>query len=157
MAGKITTTNKLETMANIEHMQYIKVPAAKVYEAITTEKGLGATWTTRLIVKPEVGFINQFDFNDNYATKMKVVELVENKKVVWECVEADTEPEWVGTAISFELTEKEGNTVVLFGQLNWKEVTDSYRFCNYNWAIFLLSLKSYCETGTGTPYQLRVF
>jgi uncharacterized protein YndB with AHSA1/START domain len=144
-------------MADIEHMQYIKVPAAKVYEAITTEKGLGATWTTQLIVQPEVGFINQFDFDDNYATKMKVVELVENEKVVWECIAADSEPAWVGTSVSFELAEKDGRTAVLFRHLNWKEVSECFRFCNYNWAMFLFSLKSYCETGTGTPYQLRVF
>lgn len=142
-------------MANIEQLVIIKASPAKVYETITTPKGLGATWTNKLIVQPEVGFINEFDFDDDYATRMEVTELVENKKVVWKCVAAETESEWVGTTISFELTEKEGKTIIHFGQLNWKEVTDNYRFCNYNWAMFLLSLKKYCETGTGAPYMVK--
>lgn len=139
-------------MANIEQLMSIKASAEKVYETLTTEKGLGATWTNKLIVQPQIGFINKFDWDDDYATHMEVVELTENKKVVWKCIAAETESEWVGTTISFELTEKDGRTSIHFGQFNWKDVTDNYRFCNYNWALFLLSLKKYCETGTGEPY-----
>lgn len=142
-------------MANIEHLLSIKASPAKVYETITTQEGLAATWTNKLIVQPQIGFINTFDFDDDYATKMEVTELAENKKVVWKCIAAESETEWVDTIISFELTEKDGRTIIHFGQLNWKEVTDNYRFCNYNWAMFLLSLKRYCETGTGAPYQVK--
>lgn len=142
-------------MKNIEHIQYIRTPIAKVYEALTTQTGLGEIWTKKLVVKPENGFVNEFDFNDNYATKMKIVELEENKHILWECIDSD--PEWIGTKISFDLAEKDGVTSVILKQLDWREVTEFYRWCNYNWAMFLYSLKLYCEEGKGMPFQERKF
>jgi hypothetical protein len=38
-----------------------------------------------------------------------------------------------------------------FAHSGWRTVTDMFAACNYDWAQFLASLKSYCETGTGTP------
>lgn len=142
-------------MANIEHINYIKVPAAVVYEALTTQDGLGKVWTNKLIVRPHINFINEFDFDDNYGTKMKVIELSEYQKVVWHCVESDAE--WVGTEISFELTETDKVTSIVLKHTGWKEVTEFYRWCNYNWAMFLFSLKNYCETGKGEVFQERSF
>ncbi|MCV9934655.1 SRPBCC domain-containing protein [Flavobacterium sp. LS1R47] len=142
-------------MEKIEHINYIKSPIADVYKALATQAGLGAVWTEELIVKSELGFINEFNFGDNDNTKMKVVELVQNQRVLWECVDSD--PEWVGTKISFDLTEKNGVTSVVLKHFDWRELTEFYRWCNYNWAMFLLSLKSYCEEGEGTPYQKRKF
>lgn len=142
-------------MEKIEHINYIKAPIAAVYKALTTQAGLGAVWTEELIVKPELGFINEFNFGDDDNTKMKVVELVQNQKVLWECVDSD--PEWVGTKISFDLTNKNGVTSVVLKHFDWRELTEFYQWCNYNWAMFLLSLKSYCEDDEGTPFQKRKF
>ena len=142
-------------MEKIEHINYIKVPIAKVYETLTTQGGLAAVWTEELIVKPELGFVNEFGFGDDYGTKMKITELLENKAIKWECIASD--PEWVGTGVSFELSEKDGVTAVVLKHFGWRKLTEFYQWCNYNWAMFLLSLKSYCEDGKGTPYQQRKF
>ncbi|RKR10101.1 uncharacterized protein YndB with AHSA1/START domain [Flavobacterium sp. 90] len=142
-------------MEKIEHINYIKSPISTVFKALTTEEGLGAFWTEKLIVKPELGFINEFNFGDNDLTKMKITELSPNKRIVWECIESD--PEWVGTKISFDLTEKDGVTSVVLKHFDWRDLTEFYQWCNYNWAMFLLSLKNYCEDGDGTPYQKRKF
>lgn len=142
-------------MEKIEHINYIKSPIATVYKTLTTQEGLYDVWTTELIVKPEVGFINEFDFGDNDTTKMKIVELSPNKRILWECVDSDTE--WIGTKISFDLTEKDGVTSVVLKHFDWRELTEFYQWCNYNWAMFLLSLKSHCEDGEGIPYQKRKF
>ena len=142
-------------MQDIEQINYIKTPIAKVYKALTSEEGLGQVWTKKLIVKPEIDFINEFDFDEADITKMKIIELKENSKIVWECVASD--PEWVGTKISFELSEKDDTTTVVLKHSNWRELTDFYRWCNYNWAMFLFSLKLYCEEDKGTPFQERQF
>src|SRR5688572_26918067 len=140
-------------MERIEHIQYIKQPVSKVYEALTTQQGLSETWTNKLIVKPEPGFVNEFDFDDNYSTKMKITELVENSRIAWECIDSD--PEWIGTIVTFDLAENDGVTSVILRQLNWKSITEFYCWCNYNWAMFLYSLKAYCEEGEGLPFQKR--
>lgn len=130
-------------MESIEHINYIKSPIATVYKVLTSEEGLGAVWTKNLKVKPEVGFVNEFDFDEGYITKFKITELKENHKIVWECTASDEE--WVGTKVSFELKEKEGTTTITLKHYDWKARTDFYRWCNYNWAMFLFRLKNYCE------------
>ncbi|TDF89718.1 SRPBCC family protein [Paenibacillus piri] len=142
-------------MANIEHLQTVHVPASKVYETLTTAEGLSEIWTNELIVNNQIGFINEFRFGSNDITKMRIEELITNKKVMWQCIDSD--PEWIGTTISFDIEEKNGKSFITLRQMNWREVTPFFRSCNYNWAIFLYSLKSYCEEGYGLPYHKRKF
>lgn len=141
-------------MASIEQLNTVKVPALKVFEALTTQEGLAEVWTTVLNVKPETGFINEFTF-DKDTDRMKVIRLIPGQKVEWLVMESD--PQWIGTVISFDLSERNGVTTVVLKQEGWKEVTDFYRFCNYHWGWFLYSLKTYCEEGKGIPYQARKF
>jgi len=142
-------------MANIEQLQTIHVPASKVYETLTTAEGLSEVWTNELIINNQIGLINEFRFGSNDITKMRIEELITNKKIVWQCIDSD--PEWIGTTISFDIQEKNGKSFITLRHTNWKEVTPFYRSCNYNWAIFLYSLKSYCEDGGGIPYHKRKF
>ncbi len=142
-------------MANIEHLQTVHAPASKVYETLTTAEGLAEIWTNELIVNNQVGFVNEFRFGSDDVTKMKIEELIPNKKVVWHCIDSDAE--WIGTMISFDIEEKNGKSFITLRHMNWKEVTPFYRSCNYNWAFFLYSLKCYCEDGEGIPYHKRKF
>lgn len=142
-------------MESIEQINYIKAPVAVVYKALTSEEGLGEVWTKKLKVKPEIGFINEFDFDEEDLTKMEIITLEENSKIVWKCIASDKE--WIGTGISFELTEKNNITTITLKHFDWRERTDFYRWCSYNWAMFLFSLKKYCENNKGLPYQERDF
>ncbi|MDR2281720.1 MAG: SRPBCC domain-containing protein [Sphingobacterium sp.] len=133
-------------MANIELVNYIKAPISIVYQVLTTEEGLAQIWTKKLRVKPQVGFINEFDFNEPELTKMKIITLEENRKIVWECIESDKE--WIGTMVSFELSEQGNKTTVVLSHTDWRVVTEYYKWCNYNWAMFLQRLRNYCEDTT---------
>ncbi|MFD2033882.1 SRPBCC domain-containing protein [Belliella marina] len=132
-------------MESIEQINYIKASSAEIYKTITTEEGLGKIWTKKLKVKPEIGFVNEFDFGEESLTKMKIIALEENKKVIWECIESDQE--WIGTSVSFELSEEGNKTKILLKHYDWRELTDYYRWCSYNWAMFLQRLKNHCENG----------
>jgi uncharacterized protein YndB with AHSA1/START domain len=142
-------------MANIEHIQYVNVSPSLVYEALTTERGLAEVWTQDLQFTAQVGAVNEFGFGDEPPTKMKLTELIPGARMTWHCVDSD--PEWIGTNVSFELADRGDKTAVTLRHTDWREVTEFYRFCNYNWAIFLLSLKQYCEDGAGIHYQARKF
>lgn len=142
-------------MANIEHIQYVNASASKVYEVLTTANGLSEIWTQELVFTAQLGALNEFSFGDEKPTQMEIEDLIPNRKMVWHCVDSD--PEWVGTKISFDIEDKGSKTSVVLRHTGWREVTEFYRFCNYNWAIFLLSLKQYCEEGVGIPFQVRKF
>lgn len=136
-------------MADIRHNLTIKVNPEKVYKAITTKEGLEGWWCKQTVAKPEVGFLNTFTFTPNVVLEMKVTNLVPNQKVAWDCM--NSEGEWKGTKVSFDLEEKDGNTFLRFNHSNWTAITDHYASCNFDWAKFLYSLKMLCETGTGNP------
>ncbi len=87
---------------------------------------------------------------------MDVQELGDNKDVRWHCVEGPEE--WVGTEITFQLSEQDGQTIVLFGHRNWREAVEATAHCSMKWVIFLLSLREYVETGKGkpSPYDLKI-
>jgi uncharacterized protein YndB with AHSA1/START domain len=135
-------------MEAIRHKLVIKETPAKVFDAITTEEGIKGWWAKQTVAKPQVGFVNVFTF-ENDRNEFRVTELVPNRKVEWLGVQAFEE--WIDTTISFNLEEKDGKTILRFAHSGWKEATDTFAVCSYDWAQFLRSLKSLCETGTGSP------
>lgn len=133
---------------DIRHNVVIKTAPPVVYQAITTQEGLSNWWAKQTTAKPEVGFLNTFTFGE-FKNEMKVTDLVPQKRVAWQCIRSIDE--WMNTTISFDLEERDGRTLVRFVHGDWEVVTDTYAACNYDWALFMKSLKSFCETGSGTP------
>ena len=137
-------------MAEIRHYLLIRARPGVVYRALTEQSGLAAWWTRETVAEPRVGSIAEFKFGDRYHNKMTLTALEPDRRVEWECFEGDKE--WVGTRFVFELEEKEGRTILRFGQLDWRQETDFFALCNTTWAHYMQSLKQYCETGEGTPF-----
>jgi uncharacterized protein YndB with AHSA1/START domain len=135
-------------MTAIRHNVVIKATPDKVYQAITTRQGIESWWCKQTTAKPEVGFVNVFIFG-KFRNEMKVTDLVPDKRAEWECIQSIDE--WMDTRISFDLEEKDGKTILRFTHGAWRAVTDTFAGCNYDWALFMKSLKSFCETGKGEP------
>ncbi len=135
-------------MAEIRHNVVIKATPEKIYQAITMQEGLANWWAKQTTAKPDVGFVNTFTFG-TFRNEMKVILLNPNKKVEWKCI--NSIEEWMDTNISFDLEEKEGRTLLRFTHSGWRAVTDTFAGCTYDWGRFMTSLKSFCETGAGTP------
>lgn len=124
---------------------------ATVYRALTEEDGLRGWWTHQAVARAEVGFIAEFRFGDRYHNKMRIVRLDRDACVEWVCLEGDGE--WVDTSFIFNLESEGERTVLRFCHCAWRETTDFFASCNYQWAYYMRSLKALCETGEGTPYQ----
>jgi uncharacterized protein YndB with AHSA1/START domain len=135
---------------DIVHRIGIEAPAPKVYAALSTLDGLAGWWTQQVSGKPEVGGVLQFRFDNQGGSDMQVVELSPSRRVVWDCVAGA--PEWIGTRLSFELMETDGETVVLFAQRGWREQVQFMHACSTKWGSFLMSLKALIETGKGAAY-----
>ena len=140
--------------ADIRINVVIKATSEKVYSAVTTQEGLEGWWCKQTTAKPELGFVNVFTFG-KFRNEMKVTKLTTNRKVEWKCINSIEEQ--IGTEIFFDIEEKDGTTIVRFAHAGWRAVTDTFAGCTYDWAIFLKSLKSFCETGSGTPSQKILF
>jgi uncharacterized protein YndB with AHSA1/START domain len=138
-------------MPDIRHRVVMSAPLAQVYSAIATKDGL-SDWWTRDGVRGESTEGSKIEFyfgQPEPAAVMEVTRLDPDGQVSWTCVGGADE--WVGTELTFALTPKDGETVVLFTHANWRDPSDFMAHCSARWAYFLLSLKSLVETGKGTP------
>lgn len=141
-------------MVDIIHRIGIKAPAARVYAAIATLEGLARWWTEDVTGSDQVGGRITFTFRTptgdlKGAMVMEVQQLSPDNLVRWRCV--DGPAEWVGTEITYELSQGDDQTIVGFGHRHWREALDFTAHCSMKWATFLLSLRASVETGSGQP------
>ncbi len=135
-------------MPDILHRVGIRSSVADVYNALTTREGLAAWWTNNTQGEGQVGGVLQFRFGAG-GFDMKVLELRPGERVLWEVI--DGPPEWIGTRVSWELRQEGDYVIILFKHEDWKEPVEFMHHCSTKWGIFLMSLKSLLETGTGAP------
>jgi uncharacterized protein YndB with AHSA1/START domain len=137
----------------ILHAVQIKASRAKVFQAITTQAGLSSWWSTSITVEAGVGGVIDFQFMEGFNPNMKVTKLEPERSVHWRCVGGHDN--WLDNTFSFELTDKGENTGLMFTQIYARELSDEvYGTYNYNWGYYLDSLRLYCETGTGKPFEV---
>jgi uncharacterized protein YndB with AHSA1/START domain len=148
-------------MVDIIHRIGIKSPAAQVYKALSKIKGLANWWTNEVEGDEQVGGKIEFTFRTETGEVkgqmiMEVQELNPGKNVRWRCV--DGPEEWIGTDITFELSQQDDQTIIIFGHRNWREAIEFTAHCSMKWAVFLLSLREYIETGKGkpSPHDLKI-
>jgi uncharacterized protein YndB with AHSA1/START domain len=84
-------------MPDIRHLVFIKSTTEKIYEAITTQKGIASWWSIHNNAKPQPGSLYRISFGGDYYKEIKVAELFPNKRVVWEILHAT--PEWLNTKL----------------------------------------------------------
>lgn len=141
-------------MADIIHRIGFDVSASEVHKAVSTVEGLSRWWTEE--VEGESGPGGRIDFT--FRTKagdvigrmgMEVTGQDAPEQLRWRCV--DGPPDWIGTRITFDLSEQDGRTILNFGHRDWAEPGESMAHCSMKWAVFLLSLKDYVQTGKGRP------
>jgi hypothetical protein len=141
-------------MPDILHKVGIKSSSPdNVYQVLTTVYGLSGGWTSDTQGERKVGGVLRFRFGDG-GFDIKVLELKPGQRVLWRV--ADGPEEWLGTKISFDLTQNGEWIVVLFKHQGWKAPVEFMHHCSTKWAVFLLSLKSLLETGEGAPWPNEI-
>ena len=141
-------------MVDILHRIGIKAPIAQVYQSIATRDGLANWWTVDTRGESRVGGQLEFVFiaptgEQMGAMVMDVQVLNAPSEVRWRCTGGP--PEWIGTDITFELSQQDDKTIILFGHRSWREAIEATYHCSTKWAVFMLSLREYVGTGKGKP------
>jgi len=142
-------------MVDIIHRIGIKASPAEVYGALSTVEGVAGWWTRETAGESKVGGVMTVRFFDHGAVTEKgrmdleVTRLDPGKEVRWR-VKAGPQ-EWIGTDVTFSLSQADAQTVIVFGHRNWREAVEFTAHCSMKWATFLLSLRELVETGRGRP------
>lgn len=135
---------------SIKQLFHIDASREKVFEAISTIKGLSNWWTTDTKGEVSQGGIIRFRFAENGGPDMKVIESRPPESVTWECLESPHG--WVGHTFSIRLDDNAGKTRVRFSHEGWIEQDDSYAICSFAWGRYMESLRQYCQTGKGEAF-----
>lgn len=148
-------------MVDIVHRVGIKAPIEKVYSAVATTEGVRGWWTRETTGdatpggRIDVRFLSPAGDEIGEMT-IEVTALEPDRRVEWRVVAGPEE--WIGTDVTFELTQEGDYTILLFGHRNWREAVEFTAHCSMKWAAFLLSLRRFVETGTGkpSPHDLKI-
>ncbi len=98
-----------------------------------------------------------YHYKDVHICKMKLVEVIPNKKVVWLVMDnhfsfTSDKSEWVNTKIIFEISEKDGKTQLRFTHEGLVPEYECYQVCFDAWTSYIQgSLKNLIVTGKGKP------
>lgn len=136
----------------------VQAPPRRLYQALTTQKGLQGWWTEHCSVGDGVGARSTFYFGETWKI-MRTASLKADAEVRWTCTDSriaapglKRADEWIGTDIVFRLSPRGEHTLLQFEHIGLTPQIECYALCASGWHQFLGSLKQYAETGKGAPY-----
>jgi uncharacterized protein YndB with AHSA1/START domain len=140
-------------MKTIIHVTELAAPPDRVFEALSTLPGLAAWWTTKVEGDAGPTGVIDFTFDGDFNPTMQVTCFDAPAMLSWKCV-AGVE-QWRENTFRFWLEAHGAGTRLRFRQDYASELSDDdYGSYNYEWGYYLESLRQYCETGTGKPFQV---
>ncbi|AWH86986.1 ATPase [Flavobacterium album] len=129
--------------------------SAEVFKAVTNVRGW---WSEQVEGGTEKqGDEFTYQYKDVHISKMKLEEVILNKKVVWRVLNnhfsfINDDSEWVGNRIIFEITEKNGKTELRFTHEGLVPDYECYKVCFDAWTSYIRgSLHNLITTGKGQP------
>jgi hypothetical protein len=96
----------------------------------------------------------EFWFGEFCAGEMEVTVRKPHELVRWH-VTPKAASDWVDTEVELKIFRVDKQTVLHFRHSNWHEDAKMFPHCSLGWAIFLLSLKEFVETGSAEPHFLN--
>lgn len=137
-------------MARIALATTINAEAADIIKALDSAEGLAGFWTEDIAYEG-VGGVLTAGFADAPAPFQFRVDEVSDQLVRWTNA-GEFPPFFAGTTVTFTLMPApEGGTMVLFHHDGWASEDMPMPSIAFVWAQVLASLKSYVETGSGSP------
>ena len=127
----------------------------QVFNAINNVRGWWSEAIEGATNKPHSIF--KYHYKDVHICTMKMIAFIPCKKVVWLVTDnyfnfTKDDSEWVGTKVSFEISQHNDKTMVLFTHIGLTASYECYNICQDAWGNYINgSLKSLIETGNGKP------
>lgn len=98
-----------------------------------------------------------YHYKDVHYCKIKLIELVPGQKVVWLVLDnyfkfTEDKSEWRDTRITFAISEKNGQTAIVFTHEGLVPQYECFEICRDSWTNYIQnSLRSLITTGKGQP------
>jgi hypothetical protein len=130
-------------------------PAKEAFDAINNVRG----WWSQEIEgsTDKLGDEFTYRYKNIHSCKMKLVEVIPNKKVVWLVLDnyfnfTEDKTEWKGTKVIFEVSKKDDKAQLRFTHEGLVPEYECFNVCSNAWGSYINgSLRSLIETGAGRP------
>lgn len=124
-------------MVDIIHKIGVRASLSKVYAALSTVEGVASWWTKETTGESKPGGTVKVLFRSPTGAELgkmefKVLVLNPNQEVRWRFKAGP--PEWLGTDVTFSMSQAGDYTVILFGHRNWREAVEFTAHCSMKWA-----------------------
>ncbi|MEU7895831.1 SRPBCC domain-containing protein [Nonomuraea sp. NPDC049152] len=126
----------------------------QAFDAITDVRGW---WSEEIDGRTDqLGAEFTYRYEDVHRCRIRVTEAVPGRKVSWLVVDnyfnfTEDETEWTGTTITFDISEKDGQTEVRFTHQGLVPAYECFEVCTTAWGFYVGSLRSLIATGEGQP------
>jgi hypothetical protein len=155
--NKTKETKPQKIMATSDFATTVTVDESpeKVFNAINNVRGWWSESVEGNTDKLNEEFL--YYYKDVHISKIKVIELVPGKKVVWLVLDnhfnfTNDKTEWNGNKIIFDINGKSDKTELRFTQLGLVPAYECYDICRDAWTSYIHgSLKDLITTGKGKP------
>ncbi len=140
-------------MQRIVHILEINTSPRQIFLALTLPDKLSQWWTTDVKADVTKGMLN-FRFHDDFNPDMRIEQQEPDEEVRWQCLSGHEQ--WHESTVTFGLEGNEQSTQLTFAQNFADKVSEAaYGRYNFNWGYYLDSLRLFCETGRGKPFQAQ--
>jgi uncharacterized protein YndB with AHSA1/START domain len=141
-------------MADILQEFPIAADPGRVYEGVSSPALLDEWWTLRSSGRPVVGATYDLDFGPAYQWRAVVTKAEPGS--AFELRMTDSDADWNGTRVGFELEPSDYGTQVLFYHRGWPDSNAHFRISCHCWALYLRVLRRHLEHGESVPYADRL-
>ncbi len=154
---KHLTHQKNKTMTTTDFTTSILVDQTpeQVFNAVADVRGW---WSEEIEGSTDkLNAVFDYHYEDVHRSKMKIIEFVPNKKVVWLVQEnyfkfTEDKSEWTGTKINFDISEKDDKTQLTFTHIGLVPEYECFEICRDAWTTYIRkSLYNLITTGKGQP------
>lgn len=153
-AQKQQNTNKMSTADFTTTILVAQTPK-QAFDAINNVRG----WWSEEIEGNTAKLNSEFKYHyqNVHRCQMKIIESVPGKKVVWLVMDnyfnfIKDNSEWKGTKVIFEISEKDGQTAIVFTHAGLVPQYECYEVCRGAWTNYIQnSLRNLITTGKGQP------
>jgi uncharacterized protein YndB with AHSA1/START domain len=140
-------------MPEILHTLSIRSSRQKVFEAVSTSKGLDAWWTKSSTGKSELGARFALGFGPGYEWEALVTKYEPGTVFELQMIKAD--PDWLNTKVGFMLKSENEITQLHFYHSGWQQLSEHFKASSYCWACYLRVLRRFLEYGEQVAYEKR--
>ena len=146
-------------MPQIFHQIMVKAPAARAFEALTTQLHFKGWWTDDVAVEPTVGSVARFGFGGGAVIfEMRIEELSAPQQIRWTCLKGPDE--WIGTDLTWTFTPAaagatDGATIIRLRHDGFRSMSRDFPRTNTTWGHLMHYLKKYLETNAVDPFFRR--